>query len=324
MSFLQWSKTAASNASADGSINWAEGQPPASVNDSARAMMARLAEFRDDTSGLLVSGGSSTAYTLTTNQGFASTPNDGQIIAFSPHTTSGVAPTLQCDAGTAYPIQSAPGTAIGAASLVQGTPYLFKFNASQAAYIALGFFGNAFNIPVGGILSYLSTTVPNSNFALPYGQAVSRTTYAALFSLIGTTFGVGDGVTTFNLPDLRGRALFGLDNMGGSAANRITVAGGNFDGTVLGGTGGAQNHTLTTPELPAHSHGITDPGHTHSISNIGTNNSFGPGGATAYLASGTTNTNSATTGISVNNAGSGSAHTILPPAMVVPFILRII
>jgi len=68
----------------------------------------------------------------------------------------------------------------------------------------------------------------NANAAIPAGwlacggQAVSRSTYAALFLAIGTLYGAGNGSTTFNVPDLRGRALFGKDNMGGSAANRLT------------------------------------------------------------------------------------------------------
>ena len=83
-------------------------------------------------------------------------------------------------------------------------------------------------------MPYVGSTAPNSNFALPFGQAISRATYDPLFALVGTTFGAGDGSTTFNIPDLRGRVAFGLDNMGGSAASRITVAGGNFDGTARG------------------------------------------------------------------------------------------
>lgn len=71
-----------------------------------------------------------------------------------------------------------------------------------------------------------------------FGQAVSRTTYSALFAVIGTVFGVGDGSTTFNIPDLRGRTLAGRDDMGGVAANRLTVA--VFDGTILGNAGGQE------------------------------------------------------------------------------------
>src|SRR4051794_8193222 len=70
MSFWKWSRAANSNASADASINWAEGQPPSSVNDSARAMMAAAAKFRDDISGAITTGGTATAYTVTSYQTF--------------------------------------------------------------------------------------------------------------------------------------------------------------------------------------------------------------------------------------------------------------
>src|SRR5262245_49144131 len=92
-----WSRTAATNASADSSINWAEGQAPSSVNDSARAMMARVAEWRDDLGGV-ATGGSATAYTLTSNRQFASVAAmDNAIVCFIPHTTCGSAPTLNVD-----------------------------------------------------------------------------------------------------------------------------------------------------------------------------------------------------------------------------------
>jgi hypothetical protein len=77
------------------------------------------------------------------------------------------------------------------------------------------------------------------------GSAVSRTTYAALFAVTSTAYGVGDGSTTFNLPDLRGRAVAGKDNMGGTAQNRLTTAGSSVDGVTLGASGGSQNRTLS-------------------------------------------------------------------------------
>lgn len=114
------------------------------------------------------------------------------------------------------------------------------------------------------------------------GQAVSRSTFARLFSYIGTTYGSGDGSTTFNLPDLRGRAPFGIDNMGGAGTtNRLS----SFLGSsgVLGTTGGDQN-----PH--AHNHGVNDPTHSHSVSgNTGTE-SVGHTHDTFVSLSGTTGT----------------------------------
>lgn len=325
MAFWSWSKTPATNATADGTINWAEGQSPSSINDSARAMMARAAEWRDDISGTITTGGTSTAYTVTSNQVFDTLAHMANaMIAFVPHTTSGATVTLNVDGLGAKPLRSAPSVELPSGVLVQGTPYVVTYNNSDAAFYLQGFTVNPYVTPIGGLMPYLGSTAPNSSFVLPSGQAINRTTYATLFSLVSTTFGIGDGSTTFNVPDLRGRGIFGLDNMGGSAANRITVAGGNFDGTVLGGTGGGQNQTLILAQLPA-SIPVTGTMLTLVNANIPVNtNSFnaaaGSGSAVAGLGN-IINTEAVTGAIT---SGSGSSHPILSPAMTLPYILRII
>ena len=104
-------------------------------------------------------------------------------------------------------------------------------------------------VPVGAMFIWLTDTAPNG-WLLCYGQEISRTTYARLFALIGTTFGVGNGTTTFNLPDLRGRLPLGQDDMGGVSANRVT----NAQADIIGGSAGAEDHTLSIAEMPAHTH----------------------------------------------------------------------
>lgn len=106
----------------------------------------------------------------------------------------------------------------------------------------------AAHLPAGCMMPYAGSTAP-ANWLLCYGQAVSRTTYSTLFGVIGTTFGVGDGSSTFTLPDMRGRGFIGLDNLGGSAASRVAAA------TSLGDTGGAETHTHTGP---SHTHTTGD------------------------------------------------------------------
>jgi microcystin-dependent protein len=103
---------------------------------------------------------------------------------------------------------------------------------------------------VGAVTDFAGTSAP-TGWLFCYGQAVSRTTYAALFAVLGTTYGSGDGSTTFNIPDLRGRVVAGQDDMGGSSANRLTGLSGGVDGDVLGGSGGAESHTITTAQLPS-------------------------------------------------------------------------
>lgn len=327
---ISWSQTAASNSNADSSINWAEGMAPSAVNDSARATMASVAKWRDDLSGSITTSGTSTAYTVTSNQGLALTA--GYVIAFVPHATNGATVTLNVDSLGAKPLRSAPGVELPAGALILGTPYAATYATSNSGeWILQGFYGNPYNVPVGGMMPYLSSTAPNSSFVLPYGQAISRTTYATLFSLIGTTFGTGDGSTTFNIIDMRGRLPVGKDDMGGTAASRVTTAGSSIDGTTMGASGGAQTVTLDATQIPAHTHTatVTDPGHTHNIR--GAQNSSGVtdpsilGSGTGTVISG--NIVSATTGISVAvnaNTGGGGAHNNMPPSIIIPWILRVV
>lgn len=102
-------------------------------------------------------------------------------------------------------------------------------------------------IPAGTIAPFAGVAAPEF-WLLADGAARSRTTYARLFAVVGTAFGSGDGSTTFNVPDLRGRVPVGLDNLGGSDAGRLGVA------NSLGGTGGAETHTLTEAQMPSHTH----------------------------------------------------------------------
>lgn len=104
-------------------------------------------------------------------------------------------------------------------------------------------------VPAGAMMAWPVSTVP-SGWLICDGRAVSRATYAALFAAIGTTFGAGDGSTTFNLPDMRGRTWAGLDNMGGSSANRVT----NAQADAMGGSMGAETHILSMDEMPVHNH----------------------------------------------------------------------
>ena len=129
----------------------------------------------------------------------------------------------------------------------------------------------------------------------------------------------------FTVPDMRGRALFGRDNMNGTAANRLTAANG-LDGTVIGNAGGEQVHTLSTGEMPSHNHSVTDPGHSHSIPNsLDTGSQSGAGGNAQRVQNSsftTVNTNSATTGISISNVGGGAAHNNMPPAFVCNYLIK--
>lgn len=137
---MSWSKTAASNASADSNVNWAEGQAPSSVNDSARAEMASVAKWRDDISGTITTTGSSTAYAITSNQGFATAAAmSGAMMCIIPHTTSGASPTLAVDGLTARAINKATGAAVATGALIAGTPYVVSYIHATTEFVLQGY-----------------------------------------------------------------------------------------------------------------------------------------------------------------------------------------
>lgn len=100
-------------------------------------------------------------------------------------------------------------------------------------------------VPIGTLAMWGTDTAP-TNWLLCYGQAVSRSTYSALFAVVSTAFGVGDGSTTFNLPDMRGRFPLGQDDMGGSSANRVTATEADTVGSAAGTADGAHTHSIAT------------------------------------------------------------------------------
>jgi microcystin-dependent protein len=171
-------------------------------------------------------------------------------------------------------------------------------------------------VPVGSVSAYAGATAP-SGWLLCDGAAVSRTTFAALFGVVGTTYGPGDGSTTFNVPNLKGRVPVGFDS-------------GQTEFDALAEAGGEKVHTLSTAEMPSHTHGLTDPTHAHTslshshAADVSAEQSFG----TPVTAAGSTSSNSfvsttaAGTGLSVQSAGSGSAHNNLQPYLTLNYIIR--
>jgi microcystin-dependent protein len=151
------------------------------------------------------------------------------------------------------------------------------------------------------IVSLTATTITLSQAASGSGSMTIR----------ALPHGNGDGSTTFNIPDDRGRAVVGRDNMGGTSANRLTGQTGGLNGDKLGTTGGAETHTLTTAELAAHSHAVNDPGHSHGLFSSAPTGAGSPGGN-----ANSTSTSAAFTGITINNAGGDDAHNNVQPSRV--------
>lgn len=161
---------------------------------------------------------------------------------------------------------------------------------------------------IGTMFPYGKTTAP-AGFLLADGSNRSRATYADLFAVYSTTFGVGDGVTTFGTPDGRGRGVFGYD--AANATGRLTLsATGGISASTLGNTGGEQAHTQLLAELVAHAHTIDW--------NLQTNTAGGGvlnRVASIVGASGGTNTNSTT------SVGGGSAFNVVSPGIVMNWII---
>jgi microcystin-dependent protein len=170
------------------------------------------------------------------------------------------------------------------------------------------------SLPSGTVVPFAGSSAP-TGYLLAQGQAVSRSTYSDLFSAIGTTYGSGDGSSTFNLPDLRGRVVAGKDDMGGSSANRLTDQTGGLNGDTLGDTGGSETHTLTEAQLAAHTHGA------------GSYTALFPGDGTQSTAGGTGNrgtqggSNLTVSGTS-GSTGSGSAHNNVQPTIILNYIIK--
>lgn len=164
-------------------------------------------------------------------------------------------------------------------------------------------------VPTGRVDMFAGASTP-LGYLLCNGAAISRTTFAALFTAIGTVWGAGDGTTTFNVPDLRGRAPVGA-GQGTGLTNRALAA-----------NGGAETVALTAANNGPHTHSIVDPGHFHGA-NAYFNNGFGPGlnaaldpNAPGY------NTLSSVTGVTVASSGSGTAHDNMQPFAAVNFIIK--
>lgn len=165
-------------------------------------------------------------------------------------------------------------------------------------------------IPIGVIWDYTAGEAVLPGFIFPYGQAISRTTYAAYFAKVGTTYGAGNGSTTFNVPDLCGRTVFGKDNMGGVSKDRLTAQSGGINGDVLGAVGGAERHQLTVAELASHNHikNMTGRYGANGDPYTDAQSSAGDSGSDAQV-------------LTVNNTGGDQPHNNLPPGIVLNKIL---
>lgn len=260
-----WDETDASNttASPDG---MPEGMAPSGVNNWGRAAAGAIKRFVNQQIPK-TTGGSSTAFTLS----YSVAPGalvDGMTHLVQFNVANGNAPTLNVNALGAKPLHyfSAGAWRVVPAGLwAADAVFRVAYNSSAGTYRILG-------LPdrTGELVPFAGSTAPAGSL-LCYGQAISRTAYAGLFAALSTTHGTGDGSTTFNLPDLRGRVAAGKSDMGGSDAGNLS--GGGVLGAALGAQTSAHTHQVTGDTgTPSSTGGVNTSGsdlglssHTHGI-----------------------------------------------------------
>ena len=199
----------------------------------------------------------------------------------------------------------------GSGTISSSTTATTQTQTDTSTKVATNEFANGV-VPIGSVQMYIATTAPNNNWKVCDGSAVSRTTYATLFTLVGTTFGSGDGSTTFNLPDMRERMVYGYKNSTNS----------------MGAVGGAKTVTLTTTELPAHTHApgtlaVTATLPTGCLTRNVSGGITARTGPTTALYDTSSVTVNAMTGVSAST-GSGSAFGILPPYLSLNYIIKVL
>lgn len=190
--------------------------------------------------------------------------------------------------------------------------------ASESAGVARGALQSVNNsylsivdaiVPIGAVLPFYGSRPPK-NWLLCYGQEVSRTEYKALFDVIGTVAGSGNGSTTFNVPDLKGKVIYGQ---------------GSTDALVTGSTVGETHHTLTVNEMPSHGHELVDSNNQNSNwragkanTDIGWNDASGNG----YTYAMSTGATVADRRPYAKNVGGGQPFPIRPRGSVASMIIR--
>ena len=199
--------------------------------------------------------------------------------------------------GTGAAVLAVSPTLTGVPVAPTASPGTSTTQLATTAFVAAA--SAAASVPTGTIVMFGSATAPTGYLGCD-AAAVSRTTYADLFAVVGITWGAGDGSTTFNVPDLRGRAPIGTGTGSGLTARSLAAS------------GGAETHTLITAEMPAHTHnyaggeysGAYDYGSNMSVGNLGTA------------------TDGRTQNFDTETVGGGGAHNNMQPFAACLFIIK--
>jgi microcystin-dependent protein len=175
--------------------------------------------------------------------------------------TNTSSPTLTINSLPPTPLRWKSGVGLAPGDIQAGELYEFTYVEATSEFIAKSVPGQTrLAVPVGMIMDWPTTSTVPWGWYYCNGQAISRTTFAALFAVIGTTYGAGDGANTFNLPNYTGRARFTREGLGGAAHGHLIDGSGIFSAT-MGAVGGSQY-------MPTHNHGVNDGTHAHGLTQV--------------------------------------------------------
>ena len=286
---------------------------------------------------------------------FTSAPlnsTQAQIDAAVSATANGI--SVLADAGVNFKTNSTDGLrnpSAGSVAVTSGGTTVATFAAAgltlpgnitvTGAITATGAITGPGCMPIGSLIMWPSDTLPPSTegvWAWANGQAVSRTTYATAFARLGTTWGAGDGSTTWNVPNGQEVSWVGKSTMGGASSPGLLTSIATGVKQVLNGLMGSDTVTLVAANLPPHNHSVflKDPGHTHAGGQASGQNGFAGSNPSSVWFGGAGSTSSATTGLTVGSvsgvandnqtaAGPGTSTAVanIQPSRFINFIIRL-
>ncbi len=277
-----WSTTASNNSTADTNINWQEGMAPSQVNDSARAEMASMAKFRDDNNGSIVTGGTTLAYTATSNQVEAALTS-GYTICVQFHATNDVGATLAVDSLAAKPLQITAGTNVLGGEFTSGNNYRFTYSTTGTGqWILNDYVPGVTNAIVDSAVTYAKIQIPGASKLLGNPTTSTSTNYQEItlgtnLSFSGTVLNSGNNTPKISVLSSTTAATWDSTTKGGNFPLYIKVrmvGGGGGGGAQTTNDGSAGSDTSFDSWTAIHGNGGV-----HGNSGAATGGAGGTGGA---------------------------------------------
>jgi len=250
---------------------------------------------------------------------------DGMTHLVQFHVANGAAGTLNVNGLGAIPVyyHAAGAWRVAPPGLIDiDEIWRVAYHASSGTYRLLDLRNRT-----GEVVPFAGGTAP-AGALLCNGQAVSRTDYIGLYTVLSTTYGAGNGTSTFNLPDLRGRVAAGKDDMGGAAAGRLTNATMSPNGATLGAVGGGQTNAAVTNVSGGTTGSLSVNVTSFSMDGPSTNTTSNPGvgqthGGENHIHNNVQSAGATSGSLFVSASGTSGAFSIVQPTMVLNYLIRI-